>query len=361
MRLRRRLEAYAEHRLSPDLTATSRMRARVLAHAHRQADSCGPMPAPDDRPPTASITDGQRRVGRTARRVGVALVAAASSRRRHGRRRGRGRLAQARPSTKPRLWVETVTLPTDPSARAVAELDRLTERPPRGRGRDAQRRSAAAAAALAAYARIVSRASAEVVHAGDPVAAAALRDRRRQERRGAPAAIQRLPARRRGYRSRRPSAPSSARSDRRSRCPQADRRPVDGPRPRPAATPTAMQRWPQVPAAWRYAATRPRPTQRRRQPASRSHPEADQDPRAATGCDAEADPDARPERSRPAKPGRRQAPPHDPPSGTRERRRRPLRGRRRLPVTRCGPGSSSTCSGPGPAYTDRRGGGARRT
>ena len=38
IRLRRRLEGYAELRLSPDLTATSRMRARVLAHAHRQAD-----------------------------------------------------------------------------------------------------------------------------------------------------------------------------------------------------------------------------------------------------------------------------------------------------------------------------------
>ena len=38
MRLRRRLEAYAEQRLSPDVSATSRMRARVLAHAHRHAD-----------------------------------------------------------------------------------------------------------------------------------------------------------------------------------------------------------------------------------------------------------------------------------------------------------------------------------
>ena len=42
--LRRRLEAYAETRLSPDLAASSRMRARVLAVAHRQASSRGPMP-----------------------------------------------------------------------------------------------------------------------------------------------------------------------------------------------------------------------------------------------------------------------------------------------------------------------------
>ena len=35
--LGRRLEAYAEFRLSPDLATTRRLRARVLAVAHRQA------------------------------------------------------------------------------------------------------------------------------------------------------------------------------------------------------------------------------------------------------------------------------------------------------------------------------------
>ena len=35
--LGRRLEAYAESRLSPDLATSSRLRARVLAVAHRQA------------------------------------------------------------------------------------------------------------------------------------------------------------------------------------------------------------------------------------------------------------------------------------------------------------------------------------
>ena len=38
VRLRQRLETYADVRLTPELTATSRMRARVLAHAHRRAD-----------------------------------------------------------------------------------------------------------------------------------------------------------------------------------------------------------------------------------------------------------------------------------------------------------------------------------
>jgi len=37
-RLRRRIDAYAELRLSPDLATSSRIRARVLAVAHRQAD-----------------------------------------------------------------------------------------------------------------------------------------------------------------------------------------------------------------------------------------------------------------------------------------------------------------------------------
>ena len=36
--LARRLTAFAETRLTPDLGATSRMRAKVLATAHRQAD-----------------------------------------------------------------------------------------------------------------------------------------------------------------------------------------------------------------------------------------------------------------------------------------------------------------------------------
>ena len=57
--LRRRLEAYAEARLSPDLAATTRMRARVLAVAHRQAalaradaaaDRRADRPCPADRP-----------------------------------------------------------------------------------------------------------------------------------------------------------------------------------------------------------------------------------------------------------------------------------------------------------------------
>ena len=70
--LRRRLGAYAEARLSPDLAASSRMRARVLAVAHRQAACAAPMrpwPSSPTRPsaPTAATrAAGVRRPDRLA-------------------------------------------------------------------------------------------------------------------------------------------------------------------------------------------------------------------------------------------------------------------------------------------------------
>src|SRR6187549_2641054 len=77
MRLRRRLEAYAELRLSPDLTATSRMRARVLAHAHRQADLARGDAALTIVPPSATVPATRRR-GHGIQRAAFALVAAAA-------------------------------------------------------------------------------------------------------------------------------------------------------------------------------------------------------------------------------------------------------------------------------------------
>jgi hypothetical protein len=73
-----------------------------------------------------------------------------------------------------RLWVETVTLPTEPSARAVAELARLEERLREASAADAAGDAAATEAALAAYARIIDATTAEALITGDPVAAAAL-------------------------------------------------------------------------------------------------------------------------------------------------------------------------------------------
>ena len=170
-RLRRRLEAYADLRLTPDLTATSRMRARVLAHAHRRADLVRADAALTVVPQTAS-RPAQRGV-RRGRGTAVALVAAALL---VGAMAG-GAAASSGPGGalyEARLWIETVSLPSDPSARAVAELSRLGERLREATVAAQGGDEGAAAAALSAYERIMSEASAAVIDSGDPVAAAAL-------------------------------------------------------------------------------------------------------------------------------------------------------------------------------------------
>jgi hypothetical protein len=74
----------------------------------------------------------------------------------------------------PRLWLETAFLPSDPSQRALAELDRLQLR--LDEARDALRSGdpAAAAVALDAYARIIDQATTAAIAAQDDVAAAVL-------------------------------------------------------------------------------------------------------------------------------------------------------------------------------------------
>jgi len=172
VRLRRRLEAYADLRLTPDLTATSRMRARVLAHAHRRADLVRADAALTVVPQTAWRPAAQPGV-RRGRGTAVALVAAALL---VGAMAG-GAAASSGPGGalyEVRLWIETVSLPSDPSARAVAELSRLGERLREAESAAQGGDEGAAAAALSAYERIMSEASAAVLDSGDPVAAAAL-------------------------------------------------------------------------------------------------------------------------------------------------------------------------------------------
>jgi uncharacterized membrane protein YgcG len=170
-RLRRRLEAYAERRLSPDLSTTSRMRARVLAHAHRHADLARANAALTIVSPSTHATTsehGRRRRGRTL----IALVAAALI---AGAAAG-GVAASSRPGGalyEARLWVESVALPSDPSARAVAELSRLAERLREADTAASSGDQRALVAALGAYERIMSEASAAVLDAKDAVAAAA--------------------------------------------------------------------------------------------------------------------------------------------------------------------------------------------
>lgn len=186
--LRRRLEAFADVRLSPDLSASSRLRARVMAVAHRHASQARADAALTLLPPPAGASLAQR-----ADDLGVAARAARrASSPRHGRRRRAagvvlaawlaatvvvGGVHAARPGGpmyQTRLWAETVGLPGDPSSRALAELDRLQERLREIGEASRSADSAGLVAALTAYATIVEEASAFAILADDEVAAAVL-------------------------------------------------------------------------------------------------------------------------------------------------------------------------------------------
>ena len=182
----RHLEAYAGMRLSPDLATSSRLRARVMAVAHRQAALARadgaltllPQPEPtiDSAPfsPRAQqlARAARRRRGRPWRRVAAVVLAASLT----GSLAVGGAFA-ARPGAPlydARMWAETLTLPTDPSARAVAELARLKERLREIAEASRAGDTAGATAALHAYERIVDQASASAILADDEVAAAIL-------------------------------------------------------------------------------------------------------------------------------------------------------------------------------------------
>lgn len=179
--LRRRLEAYAETRLSPEPASASRIRARVLAVAHRRADleraetglAVLPRPADDvvERPMATIRSAGAHR--RTPWRRAASVLLAASL--------GLGLVAGAALAARPggplyeaRLWAETLTLPTDPGARAVAELERLTHRIQEAMTASQAGDPDGAAAALAAYEAITEQASTGAIIADDAVASAAL-------------------------------------------------------------------------------------------------------------------------------------------------------------------------------------------
>lgn len=180
--LRRRLEAYAEDRLSPDLAASARIRARVLAVAHRQSAlarsdaTLALLPEPDEHPTvtgwratTSHRTSGGR--GHWRRTASVLLAASL------GLGAVAGTVGAARPGGAlygARLWAETLTLPADPAARAVAELERLTERLAEATSLSAAGDTAGASAAIRAYESIMSEATANAVAAGSDVASAAL-------------------------------------------------------------------------------------------------------------------------------------------------------------------------------------------
>ena len=172
--LRRRLDAYAEARLTPDLAASSRMRARVLAVAHRQssimrADATLALVADPDEATTS--TAGRARSSgraRTIRRGTTLLVAAALA---------AGVMSGVALAAQPggglygaRVWAETLTLPASPRERAVAELARLDERLAEITAATARGDDGAARAALAAYEAILESAAASALLSDDAIA-----------------------------------------------------------------------------------------------------------------------------------------------------------------------------------------------
>ena len=164
--LTRRLEAYAEARLSPELSATIRMRTRVMATAHRQAALAR---ADADRAAAvANLARADQTRRSTWRRPLTALLAA-------GLTLGVGvsSVAAAQPGgplSGARIWAETLTLPTEANARAQAELQRLEERLAEAAAASAAGDSNAANAALEAFGAIVNQAT---LDAGNDVSAAA--------------------------------------------------------------------------------------------------------------------------------------------------------------------------------------------
>jgi hypothetical protein len=169
--LARRLEAYAEVRLSPELSATTRMRAQVMAAAHRQAAL---VQADRDRALAAEATpavdrDRNDRTRRSPWRRSVTLLLAAGL----TLAVGVGSAAAAQPGGPlypVRIWSETLTLPGEADARAQAELKRLADRLAEAAAATGAGDSNAANAALEAYDAIVQEAT---LGAGNDVSAAA--------------------------------------------------------------------------------------------------------------------------------------------------------------------------------------------
>jgi len=150
-----RLEAYAESHLEPDSAATARARAAVMAEAHRvlgagriarEAAGPGLLRRLLQRPALAA----------TAAVLGIVVLAG-------------GAVAASGPGGplySARLWVETLTLPSDTNARAAAELDRLQARLDDATAAAASGNGDAVTAALDAYRQTLAAELA--LAAGDP-------------------------------------------------------------------------------------------------------------------------------------------------------------------------------------------------
>ena len=156
--LARRLQAYAEARLSPELSAVPRMRAHLAAAAQRHEAPVGADAGRTATPANKAALADRRR--RPAWRRPVTLLLAAGL----TLGLGVGSVAAARPGGPlygVRIWSETLTLPASAADRAEAELLRLEARLTEAEAATASGDTHAANAALEAFGTIVSDATTE--------------------------------------------------------------------------------------------------------------------------------------------------------------------------------------------------------
>jgi hypothetical protein len=146
-----RLTAYANIRLSPSPEATARMRAAVMAAAAGLPARTATQAPPATRTPEPIAFAAHRaRFGFSGRSRAVAGLLAASL----SLLLMTGVAFAASPGGPlygARLWVETVSLPSEPGARADADADRLDSRLKEAVGAARSGNGSATAAALGAY------------------------------------------------------------------------------------------------------------------------------------------------------------------------------------------------------------------
>jgi hypothetical protein len=168
----RRLEAYADERLSPTAAASARMRTNVMSAAHRRAaltdanathDATGlATTAPTAHRASAARSRWRRPIAAVlAASLTLVLLAGTASAAKPG-----GPLYAAR------IWTEMTNLPADVVARAKAEVRRLDERLQEAQDGSTAGDGPATAAALLAYSTIVVEAA--TGSEGDPLASASI-------------------------------------------------------------------------------------------------------------------------------------------------------------------------------------------
>ncbi len=172
--LARRLEAYADLRLSPSAAATTRMRTAVMAAAHRRAaliQADATFDAAESTPTAVAAEQARAAATRTSWRRPMAAIFAGTltlailAGTAYGARPG-GPLYAAR------VWTEMSNLPANIVDRAQAEATRLEQRLHEAQQASTAGDIPATEAALSAYSTIVVEAAKE--SHGDPTATAAI-------------------------------------------------------------------------------------------------------------------------------------------------------------------------------------------